>query len=198
MRFGRKRHRITDENLNTLRGRLGFVDAALAPAPGHGPHSGRARNRAERGVPRDSRPGPRRGANGGALVTVLDSADFPRAIVYAPDLDGQTDAGEVVWSWINTKGQSAPPEERAMIVVAHSSTHELLCLLISANKEHNSDSHWLSIGTGPWDAAGRPCWVRLDKLVETPELSVRRRGAMVPERRFERIAKEMRQRYSWL
>ncbi|MER0069826.1 type II toxin-antitoxin system PemK/MazF family toxin [Corynebacterium sp. KPL2850] len=131
-----------------------------------------------------------------ASIQVEATAAHPRSIFFSPDMDGQADSGEVVWVWTPSEGKQSPPRERAILVVGRTRT-TVTGLLISANPEHALDDAWLEIGCGEWDASGRNCWVRLDRLLEVSEEQVRRQGILFPERRFERIANRLRSRYHW-
>ncbi|MEZ2122864.1 type II toxin-antitoxin system PemK/MazF family toxin [Corynebacterium sp. CCM 9204] len=124
------------------------------------------------------------------------TASMARSIYYAPDMDGQADPGEVVWIWVDTDGPGSPAKERAIIVIGRSRQH-MLGLVISPNPGHAEEDNWLGIGSGPWDESGRQCWVRMDKVLEVPELGIRRQGAIIPRHRFERIANRLRSRYGW-
>ncbi|MFD5868214.1 type II toxin-antitoxin system PemK/MazF family toxin [Corynebacterium sp. NPDC060344] len=124
------------------------------------------------------------------------TAEVARSIVYAPDMDGQTDPGEVVWAPVLLEGDAEKPRERAVVVVGrHKQT--LLGALISTHQRHADSPHWLFIGSGAWDPEGRPSWVRLDKILEVPEAGIRRSGAVMPRRRFDRIAARLRSDYHW-
>lgn len=124
------------------------------------------------------------------------TAEVARSIVYAPDMDGQTDPGEVVWAPVLLEGDAEKPRERAVVVVGrHKQT--LLGALISTRERHADSPTWLFIGSGAWDPEGRPSWVRLDKIIEVPEVGIRRSGAVMPRRRFDRIAARLRSDYHW-
>ena len=135
-------------------------------------------------------------ANREAATVARPTADLARSIVYAPDMDGQTDPGEVVWAPVMLEGDAEKSRERAVVVVGR---HKqiLLGALISTHARHADSPHWLFIGSGAWDPEGRPSWVRLDKILEVPESGIRRSGAMMPRRRFDRIAARLRSDYHW-
>lgn len=124
------------------------------------------------------------------------TGSLQRSIYYAPDMDGQADSGEVVYISIACSGATNPPEERALLVIGHQ-RQVVLGMLISSNPIHEGDAAWLDIGAGDWDPSGKSCWVRLDKILEVPEASIRRQGAMMPLRRFERLAVRLREDYGW-
>lgn len=124
------------------------------------------------------------------------SRELARPVTYIPDMDGQADAGEVVWADIRPK-KGVPPERRAVLVVGRKS-HRLLTLLISSREEYADQPIWVPIGTGPWSSgADRDSWVRIDKVLQVPESHIQRRGIPLPSRRFDRVANVLRQEYGW-
>ncbi|MBP3088105.1 growth inhibitor PemK [Corynebacterium sp. sy017] len=124
---------------------------------------------------------------------VSSSSECARNIIYAPDMDGQVDPGEIVWFFAPTNKK----KERALVVIARHGA-EVLGLLTSSNPEHDKEDSWLDIGVGPWDESGKQNWVRLDKIIRVPEIAIRRQGAIIPRSRFERIANRLRAEYGWI
>lgn len=147
-----------------------------------------------------NRLGLRQEADGGtaerveAVCDIHPTASMVRNIYYAPDMDGHAEPGEVVW--IRLAGDGAEARDRAILVVGHG-METILGLPISPNTDHKDEEGWLDIGSGSWDSSGAPCWLCLDKVIEVPELAIRREGAIVPRRRFERIANKLRSDYGW-
>mgnify|MGYP001940687790 FL=1 len=137
-------------------------------------------------------PNPQRRSRLAARVGVQPTSKIARNVYYAPDMDGNAEPGEVVWVTV----PSQPPAERSMLVVGRDQ-HLVIGLLISPDKTHSEDPRWLGIGCGEWEASGEPCWVRLDKTIHVPEIDVHRRGTILPQLRFERIAARLRDRYDW-
>lgn len=131
-------------------------------------------------------------------VQVADTSDHPRAIFYAPDLDGQADPGEIVWFLAPVDATAKRYAERAMLVVGRTRHRGVLGLLISPNPEHAHDDNWIEVGAGQWDSLGRPSWIRLDRVIEVPDHALRRAGALFPRPRFERIASALRTRFGWI
>lgn len=172
---------------------------------------------------------------------------------YAPEPDGQPDAGEIVWAWVpfeedHTRGKDRPVllvgwessgEERAAQVAgeeraggrsgarpsatrstsgeeraaqvggeeraggrsgARPSATEgaprwLLALQLTS-KDHDRDAEqerragrlWMDIGSGAWDARGRPSEVRLNRVIRVDPEAVRREGAALDRQVFEAVA----------
>lgn len=129
------------------------------------------------------------------VTVTVPSSTMNRPIIYAPDMDGQVDPGEVVWYRV-VRAKDAEPELRACLIVGRNA-HTLLGMIISSNPEHRNDNNWIPVGTGLWDPRGNKCWVRVDKIVEIPEARIQRRGVSMPERRYDRIAAELRNLHGW-
>jgi hypothetical protein len=119
-----------------------------------------------------------------------------RELVYAPDLDGLPDPGEVVWTWVPSEEDPRRGKDRPVLVVGRERS-TLSALMLSSNPERDGQPHWLALGTGAWDAEHRPSWIRLDRVLRLPEASVRREGAILERARFDRVAQHLRQRYGW-
>lgn len=133
-----------------------------------------------------------------APIMAFPASEKSRAIAYAPDIDGQVEAGEIAWLWVPAYGPENPPAERAMVVVGRANREDVLGLLISPEQCHDEEQNWLAIGPGGWNPSGETCWVRVDKLIQVPEHSVRRQGVLLPEARFDRIARVLRTRFGWV
>ncbi len=134
-------------------------------------------------------------------IAIEPTQSVSRSVVYSPAMDGQAESGEVVWFDAPasfTKGSSGDNVvvERPLLVVGRSS-HVILGLLISSHSSHADQPNWLAIGSGDWEPSGKPCWLRMDRVVELTEDRIRRRGAVLPRRRFEMVANHLRDRYAW-
>ncbi|AGF73171.1 type II toxin-antitoxin system PemK/MazF family toxin [Corynebacterium halotolerans] len=181
-----------------IRKQLGKTRAKLrnrlsTPEPSESLDNGLARINERLGLHSESRSDAARPVT---TIRVEPTHRLSRSIYYAPDMDGQAEPGEVVWIWAPSDGPAHPPRERAVLVVGRT-RHTILGLLISPNPEHDGEEHWLDIGAGEWDASGRQCWIRLDRVLEAPERGIRRQGTLFPQPRFERIANKLRSSYQW-
>ncbi len=87
------------------------------------------------------------------------------SIVYAPDLDGAADPGEIVWAWVPFEEGDGRGKDRPLLVVGRSGG-ELLGLMLSSQHDRAGDPDWTPIGSGgvgPAGAASRSsgstaCW----------------------------------------
>jgi hypothetical protein len=119
-----------------------------------------------------------------------------RRLVYAPELDGRADPGEIVWAWVPFEDDPARGKDRPVLVVGRDGP-TLLGLMLSSNSHRDGQPHWHPLGTGAWDRQQRPSWVRLDRVLLVPEDGIRREGDILPRARFEAIAQVLRSGYGW-
>jgi PemK-like, MazF-like toxin of type II toxin-antitoxin system len=119
-----------------------------------------------------------------------------RKLVYSPNLDGRADPGEIVWTWVTYEDDPTRGKDRPVLVVGRDRT-TLLGLMMSSQERHAADPDWVGIGSGSWDAEGRPSWVRLDRVLDVPEEGIRREGAILERAMFDAVAARLRRDYSW-
>ena len=133
---------------------------------------------------------------GHAGVRTAPSGDRAREIVYAPDMDGAADPGEIVWSWVPFEEDASQGKDRPLLVVGRSGS-DLLGLMLSSQGHRADDANWVGIGSGSWDREGRPSYIRLERVLEVEENGIRREGAVLDRDAFDRVAGELRGRYGW-
>jgi hypothetical protein len=119
-----------------------------------------------------------------------------RKLVYSPNLDGRADPGEIVWTWVTYEDDPTRGKDRPVLVVGRD-REVLLGLMMSSQERHAADRDWVGIGSGSWDEAGRPSWVRLDRVLDVPEEGIRREGAILEAAVFDIVAARLRSEYSW-
>mgnify|MGYP000193263312 CR=1 FL=1 len=129
------------------------------------------------------------------------TASVARAIVYCPNLDGDADPGEVVWTWVPFEEDASQGKDRPVLIVGrdvheHEPDH-VLGLMLSSKDYHAGESNWRALGAGVWDADHRRSFVRLDRVLVIVADRIRREGAVLDRRRFETIAAELRTHYGW-
>ncbi len=126
----------------------------------------------------------------------LSRDDGAEWIRYDPEDDGEPDPGEVVWAWVPYEDDPERGKDRPVLLVGRRDGH-LLGLLLSS-QDHDLDAedearhgrYWTDIGSGGWDARGRPSEVRLDRLVVLDPAEVRREGAVLAQEIFDRVVAE--------
>ncbi|ORB87234.1 growth inhibitor PemK [Mycobacterium kansasii] len=128
--------------------------------------------------------------------TSFPTAQRARRLVYAPDLDGRANPGEIVWTWVVYEDDPTRGKDRPVLVVGRN-RNILLGLMLSSQEDRGTDRDWVGIGSGDWDYEGRQSWVRLDRVLDVPEESIRREGAILPRDIFDVVAARLRTEYSW-
>jgi hypothetical protein len=117
---------------------------------------------------------------------------------YAPRDDGRPDPGEIVWTWVPFEEDDGRGKDRPVLVIGRRGG-DLLGLMLTS-KDHDRDAadearhgrHWIDVGSGAWDARGRPSEVRVDRLLVVDPGAVRREGAALDRARFDAVVAEMR------
>lgn len=132
----------------------------------------------------------------GGVARTAPAADRARRVVYAPDLDGSADPGEIVWTWVPFEEGDGRGKDRPVLVVGREG-RDLVGLMLSSQHDRADDRNWLGVGAGAWDGEHRPSYVRLDRVIEVGEHAIRREGAVLEESRFDRVAEALRTRYGW-
>ena len=122
---------------------------------------------------------------------------------YRPRDDGRPDPGEIVWAWVPFDEGDGRGKDRPVLVIGRRGA-ELLGLVLTS-KDHDRDADdearhgrvWTDLGSGAWDARGRPSEVRLDRLLVLDPSTVRREGATLDRDRFDRVVAEAGRVQGW-
>lgn len=117
-------------------------------------------------------------------------------ITYAPDRDGDPDAGEVVWTWVPYAENDGRGKDRPVLVIGKQSTERVYAVRLTS-KAHDGDRDFLEIGSGSWDPQGRPSWVDVEQLYSVHVDGMRREASALDLDRFARVARALQQRYGW-
>jgi hypothetical protein len=126
----------------------------------------------------------------------VPTAHRGRRLDYAPNLDGDADPGEVVWTWVKYEDDPHQGKDRPVLVVGRDG-RTLLGLMLSSQSERDGQRDWMALGAGAWDREERPSWIRLDRILEVDQDGIRREGAILDPARFDRVAAELRKDYGW-
>jgi PemK-like, MazF-like toxin of type II toxin-antitoxin system len=121
---------------------------------------------------------------------------------WTPERDGLPDPGEVVWAFVPYDDDPARGKDRPVLVLSRGADGLLQCLQLSS-QDHDLDAEdearwgrfWMDVGTGGWDATGRPSEVRLDRLLLLPEAEVRREGAALDRDVFDAVVAAAREHH---
>ena len=126
----------------------------------------------------------------------VPTAKRGRHLEYAPDLDGDADPGEIVWTWVKYEDDPSQGKDRPVLVVGRNG-RTLLGLMLSSQHERDGQRNWLALGAGAWDREDRPSWIRLDRVIEVDQDGIRREGAILDRSRFDTVAAALRRDHGW-
>ena len=110
----------------------------------------------------------------------------PVAWEYSPEMDGDPDPGEIVWTWVSFEEDARLGKDRPIAILGRAEDHRLVGMMLSS-RDHSGDRDWLAIGSGPWDHEGRRSWLRRDRLLAVRADSVRREGAVMPRATYDSV-----------
>lgn len=167
---------------------------------GQGP--GDARSASARPSSEGTRDGARsrgRGDQGGDAGAYPGDYRGAFSVSYSPSLDGDADPGEVVWGWVPFEEDHTQGKDRPSLVVGRDGRWVLALMLTSKDHipggfgEVREDRHakWMNIGSGDWDAQGRPSEIRLDRVIRLNPDTIRREGAIMPRDVFAQVTKNI-------
>ena len=119
-----------------------------------------------------------------------------RYLEYSPNLDGDADPGEIVWTWVPYEEDAAQGKDRPVLVVGRAG-RTVLGLMLSSRGDRDGQRDWFALGPGTWDREARPSWIRLDRVLRLEATGIRREGAILDRSSFDRVAARLRSEYGW-
>lgn len=104
-------------------------------------------------------------------------------VEYSPDLDGDADPGEVVWTWVPYEDDPTKGKDRPVVIIGRSGGDLAGVPLTSKDKGQDT----VAVGTGAWDRGGRASYAKVDQLIVVRSSDVRREGSILDRRRFDAV-----------
>ena len=141
-------------------------------------------------IPRDGRSGP------AGTVEVLPPSRDALRIGYAPDRNGDPDAGEIVWTWVPYDENDGRGKDRPVLVIARQDEERVYAVRLTS-KPHAGDRDYLALGPGEWDSRGRPSWVDIEQVYSVHRDGMRREASALDPGRFAEVADALHRRYGW-
>src|SRR4051794_35213240 len=92
-------------------------------------------------------------------------------ISYTPEVDGDPDPGEVVWTWVAYEDDPSQGKDRPVVVIGWNGAD--LAALALSSKDHSDRDDCMLLGSGPWDRDRRPSYVKLDRILSVDPKAVR-------------------------
>jgi hypothetical protein len=116
-------------------------------------------------------------------------------ISYNPATDGDADPGEIVWTWVPYEENDGRGKDRPVLVVAREAGGTVLAVQLTSKPHDDLDD--VSIGSGAWDSAGRPSWVRLERVFRLHQAGMRREAVALDAPHFALVARALGSRFGW-
>ena len=105
-------------------------------------------------------------------------------IEYTPQLDGDPDPGEVIWTWVPYEDDPSLGKDRPVVIVGR---HGALLSGVALTSQAKDRRDYVEVGSGSWDSRGRQSYAEVDRLLDIDPLVVRREGAILSRRRFDAV-----------
>ncbi|MEO6122087.1 MAG: type II toxin-antitoxin system PemK/MazF family toxin [Ilumatobacteraceae bacterium] len=142
-----------------------------------------------KGVPGVPPPVDTHRGNHGSTAPSSDSTLAGATIEYNPDLDGDADPGEVVWTWVPWEEDQTQGKDRPVVIVGR---RKGMLIGVPLTSQRRNDELQVLVGTGPWDREGRPSYAKLDRILEVDPTQVRREGSILGRTHFDEIVRVLR------
>jgi hypothetical protein len=104
-------------------------------------------------------------------------------IQYTPQLDGDPDPGEVVWTWVPFEEDATLGKDRPVVIIGRRG--DVLSGVALTTKNHGDGT--VEVGTGEWDSRHRTSYAKVDRLLDINADAVRREGAILNRRQFDEV-----------
>lgn len=105
-------------------------------------------------------------------------------VEYSPDMDGDADPGEVVWTWVPFEEDRTKGKDRPVVIIGRTGS-ELAGVPLTSKDKGRADH--VPVGTGAWDPKRRDSWAKVDRLIMIDPHDVRREGAALAKNRFDEV-----------
>lgn len=142
-------------------------------------------------------PGDEPGRSGAdATVRVDPRRVGPVTMAYSPRSNGSADPGEIVWSWVPFDENDGRGKDRPLLVVAGEASGSVLAVPLTS-QAHPGRPEFLAIGTGGWDAQGRPSFVDVGRVFRVQQQGMRREAAALDVGVYSTVRSALQARYGW-
>ncbi|MCE9622864.1 MAG: type II toxin-antitoxin system PemK/MazF family toxin [Actinomycetia bacterium] len=110
-------------------------------------------------------------------------------IEYSPNIDGDPDPGEVVWTWVPYEDDPSQGKDRPVVIIGRHGKY--LAAVPLTSKRHDNELQ-VAVGTGPWDREGRTSYAKVERVLDVDPNQVRREGAILQRKHFDAVVEGVR------
>lgn len=122
--------------------------------------------------------------------TIKSTSRTGVVIEYSPNLDGDPDPGEVVWTWVAYEDDPSQGKDRPVVIIGRHGKY--LAGVPLTSKRHDNEMQ-VAVGTGPWDREGRTSYAKVERVLDVDPNQVRREGAVLSRRYFDKVVEGVKQ-----
>ena len=105
-------------------------------------------------------------------------------IEYSPEIDGDPDPGEIVWTWVPYEDDPTRGKDRPVVIIGRIGD-DLAGVPLTSKDRGRPDE--VPVGTGAWDRSGRPSFAKVDQLLTIDPDAIRREGAVLARDHFDDV-----------
>jgi len=105
-------------------------------------------------------------------------------VEYTPEIDGDPDPGEIVWTWVPYQDDPKRGKDRPVVIIGRTGDDLAGVPLTS---QHKGRADHVPVGSGSWDPKRRPSYAKVDRLLTIDPDDVRREGAILARDRFDAV-----------
>lgn len=107
---------------------------------------------------------------------------------YEPNLDGEPDPGEVIWTWVPYAERDGRGKDRPVLILARLDSKSWAGCYLST-KEHRG---FVSVGTGTWDSQGRESFLSPERVLRVTDEGMRRESTGVDKKHYDRAVQAVK------
>lgn len=132
------------------------------------------------------------GQSGASATRDLTRAEIrDLRISYSPEIDGEPDPGEVVWTWVPYAEHDGRGKDRPVLIIARIDAETYAACYLSTTQHRG----FVSVGTGGWDSKRRESFLSTERVLRVHTDGMRREGQILPKDRFEAAVAAVRRQY---
>lgn len=102
-------------------------------------------------------------------------------IEYTPNIDGDPDPGEIVWTWVPFEEDPTQGKDRPVVIIGRRGD---MLVGVPLTTKHDDREPQVEVGTGDWDPQHRVSYARIWRLYDVDPHAMRREGAVVTPQTF--------------
>jgi hypothetical protein len=113
-------------------------------------------------------------------------------IEYSPNIDGDPDPGEIVWTWVPFEEDPAQGKDRPVVIIGRRGD---MLVGVPLTTQRDDREPQVEVGVGDWDSQHRVSYARIWRVFDVDPLAMRREGAIITPQTFVNVVKAVDKYY---